>query len=202
MHPTLSFPSCWCEASQQLLSRNEFFHLLLKLYVERAIWNFELQPLAIAMQRKETSLCPANLQDSLPQHVIQVKSLAVLYAQGEDPQLHRTTKKPVAIRQCYAVRCPPISIWLRKQIGSESKACYKQMAPQFLLNGVVLFLQSIATIYQQRQNTGFYIDLSHYRYSFVSLSQQEWLCMSFEEHLFYLFPISSSPFSIFIDLLA
>lgn len=76
------------------------------------------------------------------------------------------------------------------------------MAPQFLLNGVVLFLQSIATIYRRRQNTGFDVDLSHSSNSFVSVSQQEELCVSFEEYPFYLFPISSSPFSIFIDLLA
>ena len=166
------------------------------------MWKFELQPLAMAAWRNETSLCPANLRNSLPENVSQVKSLAVLYAEGEDPRSHRTTSKPVEIRECSAVRCTPISIWLRTQTVSESKGWYRQMAPQFLLNGVVLFLQSIATIYRHRQNTGFDIDLSHYRNSFVSVSQQEQLCMSFEEYLFYLFPISSSPFSIFIDLLA
>lgn len=87
------------------------------------------------------------------------------------------------------------SIWLRKKIGSESRAHYGQMAPQFLLNGVLLLLQGTAMIRRQRQDTWFHFDLSRYRNAFVSVSQQ-WLCVSFEEYVFYLFPISSSLFSI------
>lgn len=82
------FPHAGVDSWQLLPSSAFFFQLLLKPKVVRPVWRVKLQPLAITVPWKETSLCTAHLQNSLPQNVIGVKRQAVLYAQREDPWLH------------------------------------------------------------------------------------------------------------------
>lgn len=84
----------------------------------------------------------------------------------------RVAQNSIKTWECSAPRCPSLHIWLREQM------------------------------HQRRQNTGFGPDLSHGRNSFVSVSPPGWLRVSLEEYLVYLFPIFSSPLSVFIDLLA
>lgn len=199
MLPALSFPSCWCGLMAASAKQCIFFPAPSKAEGSEA-----------SVKGQAAATCHHSaMERDIFMHSSSAELITTKCHWSQETSSAVCTKGgPVVARSCVTTCSDKetcCKVFADQHLAQEANWLRAKPATGRWLHNFYLmelsFSSKVLLRYTVRGRTPDLISILAITEISLFLCQQEWLCMSFEEYLFYLFPISWSPFSAFIDLL-